>query len=383
MLRVAILTTDNREDRRDYSPELPSFGTSPQSLLEGFAALPGEIEVHVLSCARRRLPTPVQLAPNIFFHSVYVPSWAWLKLGYLGNILSVRRQLRIVHPDLVHGHGTERDCALCAIFSGFPNLLTIHGNMRRLARLARVKLWSFTGIAALLESLALRLTDGVICLSSHTRSLVSPSARQTWHISNAVDSSLLKAERTMSAAAPLILLVGDLIPNKNQLAFLHAILPLRETFPFEVSILGKSDPGTPYASEVIRFANQHSWCHLEGFVNHTELAGYLSKATLLALPSLEENLPMVILEAMAAGLPVAASNVGGIPDLITDGVTGRLFDPMNPESTRNTLCQMLDRPNLCRKLAATARTRILQNHLPETIARLHVEVYRKIYGNLE
>jgi len=381
MLRVALITTDNREDRRDYSLELPWFGTSPQALLDGFAALPDEIEVHVLSCARRRLSSPLQLAPNVFFHSVFVPSWAWLKFGYLGNIIAVRRHLRDIRPDLVHGQGTERDCAISAVFSGYPNLLTLHGNMRRLAKLAGAKPWSFASIAATLESLALRLTGGVICLSTHTRKLVSPRAKRTWIIPNGVDQRLLQTTHREPSKPPLILIIGDLLPNKNHLAFLNAILPLRETNPFEVRILGKVNPETPYAAEVIRFADQHPWCRIEGFVNHSELAGFLSKATMLAIPSLEENLPMVILEAMAAGVPVAASNVGGIPDLITDGQVGRLFDPRNPDSMRGIISHMLNNPAHNLMLANAAIARIHLHHLPDTIARQHLEVYRNILSH--
>jgi hypothetical protein len=54
-----------------------------------------------------------------------------------GCIRATRRRLRTLQPDLVHGQGTERDCALSAIFSGFPNVVTIHGNMAELARTHR------------------------------------------------------------------------------------------------------------------------------------------------------------------------------------------------------------------------------------------------------
>ena len=70
MLRLALLTTDNREDRRDYAPSRPWFGTAVQALLDGFDSMPKEVEVHVISCARRHLKYPVRLAANIHFHSI-------------------------------------------------------------------------------------------------------------------------------------------------------------------------------------------------------------------------------------------------------------------------------------------------------------------------
>ena len=104
----------------------------------------------------------------------------------------------------------------------------------------------------------------------------------------------------------------------------------------------------------------------------------MASATLLALPSLEENLPMVILEAMAVGLPVAASAVGGIPDLIADGETGRLFDPKDAESMRSTLRSILADPTNRRNLATQARQKIHHEHLPPSIARRHQQIYQEI-----
>ena len=85
-------------------------------MLQGFAALP-EVRVHVVSCTQQPMRSPEKLAGNIWFHSLHVPKLGWLRTGYQGCIRAVRRKLRAIQPDLVHGQGTERDCALSAIFS--------------------------------------------------------------------------------------------------------------------------------------------------------------------------------------------------------------------------------------------------------------------------
>jgi glycosyltransferase involved in cell wall biosynthesis len=378
MLRLALLTTDNREDRKDYSSEVPWFGTAPQALLDGFSHIPEQIEVHVVSCTRRHLKTPLQLARNIVFHSVYVPPWAWLKVAYLGNILSVRRCLSGIHPDLVHGQGTERDCAWTSVFSGYPNLLTIHGNMRRLASISNAPFWSFTGLSALLEAIAIRLSGGVICLSSHSHQLVESSAKRTWLVPNAVDASFFSIQRSPSATPPLILVVADLLPNKNILQFLQSLTELRSSHPFKVRLIGKAEQDSPYVRSIQSFAAQHSWCEIEPFADRQRIRAEMASATLLALPSLEENLPMVILEAMAAGLPVAASRVGGIPDLITDKLTGMLFDPLCADSIRAAIRHLLDHPANREEMAATARMKTRSSHHPENIANAHLDIYRRM-----
>ncbi len=89
-MRIAILTTDNREYFRDFENPLPYFGTAPEALLQGFAQF-SEIEIHVVSCARRRLNAPKKLGPNIWFHTLYVPKLGWLRTGYQGSSVLCER----------------------------------------------------------------------------------------------------------------------------------------------------------------------------------------------------------------------------------------------------------------------------------------------------
>jgi hypothetical protein len=109
--------------------------------------------------------SPEKLAPNIFFHSLYVPKIGWMRTLYQGCVRAVRKKLREIRPDIVHGQGTEMDCAVEAVFSGFPNVLTIHGNMRLIARVNRVRPFSFLWLAARLERLTIPRSSGVVCIT--------------------------------------------------------------------------------------------------------------------------------------------------------------------------------------------------------------------------
>src|SRR5262249_50249020 len=182
---IAQLTTDNREPFREYHKSDPWFGAAPEALLAGFASLP-EAQIHVLSCTQKPVAAPQKLAENIWFHSLHVPKIGWMRSLYQGCVRAIRKKLHELKPDIVHGEGTERECALGAVFSGWPNVVTIHGNMKAMTAFHPARIGSFHWLAARLETVALRRTAGVFCNSAYTESLVSPRTRRVWRVPNAV-----------------------------------------------------------------------------------------------------------------------------------------------------------------------------------------------------
>src|ERR1017187_1184757 len=146
-MRVAILTSDNRESFKDYTNPMPCMGFAPDALLQGFAGLP-DAEIHVVSCLQQPVSSPEKLADNIWYHGLLAPKIGWLRTGYQGCIRAVRRKLKEIRPDIVHGQGTERDCAISAAFSGFLNVVTVHGNMRLIAQVNHARPFSFLWLAA-------------------------------------------------------------------------------------------------------------------------------------------------------------------------------------------------------------------------------------------
>src|SRR5258705_4617984 len=184
-MRVALLTTDSREHYKDYQNASPSFGAAPEALLQGFRHLQN-VEIHVVSCLQHAVSSPEKIGPNIWYHALHVPKIGWLRTAYQGCIRAVRKKLREIHPAIVHGQGTERECALTAVLSGHPNVLTIHGNMAELAHLLGGELGFYGRVAARLETFALRRTGGTFCNSTYTEELVRPRTRRTWRVPNAI-----------------------------------------------------------------------------------------------------------------------------------------------------------------------------------------------------
>jgi glycosyltransferase involved in cell wall biosynthesis len=102
-----------------------------------------------------------------------------------------------------------------------------------------------------------------------------------------------------------------------------------------------------------------------GIENRVVFTGYrsdipalLADTTVFALPSLTEGLSNVVLEAMAAGLPVIATRVGGTPEIIRDGLNGLLVPPSDPASLKDALTRVLDDPAMAKGLGEAAKRSI-------------------------
>lgn len=378
-MKIAILTTDNREHLKHYALPEPVFGTAPEALLQGFALLSG-IEVHVVACVREPVRSPERIAPNIFYHSVLVSKIGWMSTGYQGCIRAIRKKLKEIQPDIVHGQGTERDCAITAVFSGFPNVLTIHGNMRLIAAVNKVSPFSYGWLNAYLERFTLPLSDGLVCITNYTREATSSLARRSWVLPNAVDSQFFDVS-PKGNAVPEILIVGLICQRKNQNRFIQALDSLAAKCEFRLVFLGQVSKEDPYGAEFFRLLESRPWCEAAGFADRDTLRARFAGAALVALPSLEDNCPMVVLEAMAAGVPVIAADVGGVPDLVRDGENGLLFDPLNDESMAGAVAQIFDHPQKTESMALVAQKEAVERFHPRHIAEQHLAIYRELLCN--
>ena len=377
---MAFLTTDNREHYKKYSETFPFFGSAPEALLEGLKDFPQEVDLHVVSCLQRQITvTSADLAENIHYRGLFVPKWGWMRTGYQGCFRAVRRELREIQPDIVHGQGTERDCAVSAVMSGFPNVLTIHGNMQSIARQIRAKPLSYYWLAARLERFCLAKTNGVVAISTYTKRNVESRNKQVWLAQNAVNPVFFGIERRESHI-PRLLCVAHISRWKNQIGLIKAVEPLRKEYAFDLVFAGKADSTDPYAAKFLRMVAERPWCVHTGGLSRDGLIEEMAAARAVILPSLEDNCPMAILEASAAGLPIAASSVGGIPDLIEHGRDGVLFSPLDPDSTASAVRLLLSDPATAEKLASRAREKCLRKNSPRAVAERHLEIYREIVG---
>ena len=379
-MRIAVLTTDNREHQRTYDETQPRFGPAIEAVLQGLAGLP-ELEVHVVSCTQRPMHAPKKLSENTWFHLLHVPKIGWLRTGYQGCIRATRRKLREIQPDLVHGQGTERDCAISAIFSGFPNVVTIHGNIDAIARSTKAPIGSYWWWTAILERFSLPRTGGVFCNSRHTESLVQPRARKTWLVPNALrreffDTPLVEGS---TSSKPILLNIGTISPLKQQFALLELAEALHhDGHSFELHFIGQADPRNRYASaflQRIKTAEGKGFARYLGTKSLPELIQCLDAASALAHVPSEEAFGLVVAEALARNLKFFGTNVGGLTD-VANGVEGaELFPLKDGQVLRTGIAQWLQ-AGCPRPTSASSEMRL--RYHPDVIAKRHMEIYREI-----
>ncbi|HPC54371.1 MAG TPA: glycosyltransferase family 4 protein, partial [Verrucomicrobiota bacterium] len=216
-------------------------------------------------------------------------------------------------------------------------------------------------------------------ITEHTRQAVMGLARRTWVAPNAVDTSFFEINARPTPGAPAHLLcVAHIYALKNQNALIRALDPLAGKYPFELHFCGAADERIAYAREFLRLVRARRWCVHHGFAGRQEVQARLLEATALILPSLEDNCPMAILEAMAAGVPVIAARVGGVPELVEEGKTGFLCNPHEPASMAAAIERVLRDPAWAAAVARQARERARERFHPETIARRHLAIYREV-----
>jgi glycosyltransferase involved in cell wall biosynthesis len=287
-------------------------------------------------------------------------------LGFVELVRLCRRE----RPHVVHTNSSKAGILgrVAATVTRVPiRIFTVHG-------------WAFNahrGWQALLyrsaDRLASRLTTRIICVSERER-LAGIAARtcspeQTVVIPNAVD--VRAALRAAPAEGRTIVSVGRLKAPKDFVTLARALGQLPRG-SFRATVLGDGPDRGVFVAE-LRSLGLEDAVELAGEVE--DVAARLAAASVFVLSSDSEGMPMSVLEAMAAALPVVASAVGGIPELVVDGETGLLVQPRDPAGMAAALRRLLDDPDLRQRLGEAARRRAEERFDLPRFLQAHLKLY--------
>ena len=289
-------------------------------------------------------------------------------LGLLELAALIRRE----RPDIVHANSSKAGLLgrIAATALRVPvRIFTVHG-------------WAFKAysgpVSALYQwadRLMAPLTTTTICVSERERStgLAARTCRDrhTVVIPTAVDAAATPQARHDSAL-PRMVMVGRLAAPKDPVTLVRALAAVRP--PFAATIVGDGPDRGAVEAEV-RAAGLEGAVDLAG--ERHDVPSLLADADVFVLSSRSEGAPLSVLEAMAAGLPVVASAVGGVPEIVADGATGLLVPPGDAAALATALEQVLADSALRRRLGAAGRERVRTRFDLAELRRAHLELYAR------
>ena len=378
-MRIVQITTDNREHFKNYALTEPYFGTAPEALFEGFQMLT-DIEVHVISCIRQIIKSPKKVGENIYFHSVFVPKFGWMSSGYYGCSRAIRSLCAEIKPDIVHGQGSERDCAIAAARSGFPNIITIHGNITELNRLKMFGHGLYGPLASFFETRAMKSTLGVFCNSRYTQHLVEKRAKKTWLVPNAIRKAFFTPKiKCSSISTPTIVNIGVICARKRQLEILQIIGEIvRQGKKLHIVFAGMFSENESYGqafARELRKAEAAGYASFAGHLNACQLIDLLDEADGFVHFPTEEAFGLVVAEALARGLKFFGANLGGIMDITADIDGAELHDDI--QSLKVGITNWIDAGALQTEGVSAS---IASRYHPKIIAQRHIEIYQEVLG---
>jgi glycosyltransferase involved in cell wall biosynthesis len=190
------------------------------------------------------------------------------------------------------------------------------------------------------------------------------------------DEANVPAQRGRTATERIIGTAGRLVPLKGTLYLVRAFAALRAEFPDLVLEIAGSGPEQSMLEQEVQLLGVRGKVRFLGWVE--ELGPVLGRWGVFVLPSLEEGFPMAALEAMAAGLPVVASAVGGIPELVEDGRTGWLVPPRDPRALGERIRLLLRNPDTRRAMGAAGRARVRDHFSERKMVAAIADVYDQL-----
>ncbi len=373
-------------------PALPRYLHTPgivtMNLLRGFREL-GVTDLHLVVVTPEVKRPVTDDGPWCAVHRLPCPKFSGASSFYWWRRQMIFGQLRRLRPAIVHGQGTEREYALTASTCPYPGVITLHGLMHDVFRIVPPPLFSLSQVQRLAEKVVLRTARHVICISRFVEQFLRDHGNHArcYHIPNPVAPRFFELQPLSRAEPePVLLFVGTVYPRKGLMHLVEALPLLQQRIGRRVrlqvlgtGVLTQTGPG--YEAQVrqraqeLGVATQVEWL---GARDEAGVCQALTQADVLVLPSLQETTPMCIAEAMAAGVAVVATRVGGVPEMIEHGATGLLVEAGRVEELAGALGVVLTDTGLRQRMTAAAREQAALRYSPRAVATQTLAAYDSI-----
>jgi len=375
--------------------------TVVQSIVRGLQTCE-DLEIHVIHCHADIAASAEVTAGRTQVHYIAMPKRR-LVPNTLASIPQVERMLRQLQPDVVNTHAAHYTVA--ALRAGFPTVFTIHGVMHREAQVYTSTLFDRARLLLekWLDGYAVRHVRDIVAISPYVLDEYRGRSSARFHrIDNPLAPEFFAipahpanptGRSTESAGwsgdpnldkdtAYRLLYAGTIDERKNVLDLLRAVAIVRRQIPgVRLRVAGRTT-SPPYEQKVRRFVAR------EGLAPNVEFLGLLDKERLLqeyaqcsvvVLASRQETMPMAVIEAMAAGRPVVATRVGGVPDLVEDGDSGYTVELGDVEGLAQHVIELLSSAALRTRLGQRARQLAGRFQL-DAVAAQYRQLYYQVAG---
>jgi glycosyltransferase involved in cell wall biosynthesis len=347
------------------------------SLVEGLTTL-GDLEIHVAT-----LTSDVRRASRIERDGVVIhrlPSPSRLKTlsFHLKDRQTVRHFLDQLRPDVVHAQqATDYGYVCLKAGRSYPVVVSIHGIVREEQKYLRDPKQRLRAVVAslLLERYCIRHARFLTQPTRYPERIFGPLVRgKIYDIGNAVASRYFDARPAHQPNR--ILYSGIISPRKRLLDLVSSLVEVRKTNPnFSLRVAGPADPD--YRSLVEKRLGEYGLTRnvvFLGALSPEQMVVEYERAALLVLPSGQETSPMVIAEAMAAGVPAVATDVGGMTELVEPNVTGFLVRVGDTKALAEAIATLLGDEGLRSQMSARAKLRA-ERFRPSVVAERVVAIY--------
>lgn len=293
---------------------------------------------------------------------------------------TLKTSLSEIQPHIIHGQGGGVEGFL-SVKCGLPSIITFHGIMAVDAKFKsrRLDRWRLALQSRITERTCAVKCDHAILISSYVEQVFGGLLTAKRHyIPNAIGDQFFLTNRVEQPGR--VLFAGRVIPIKGVIELVRAIAEVNRHTSCELYLAGSLSSDEHYVREVRKEVEQlgiAARVHFLGLVNEERLIQEFSRAAVLVLPSFQENAPMVIEQAMAAGVPIVASRIGGIPSMIQHGQAGFLTAPGDVIGLAESVGQLLCDESLRRQFGQRAAYQA-RSYSARIVAEQTLEVYRQV-----